>query len=195
MSKQCRNEWSKKYTSTNIKIKLIMKYRMMFENIRASKKISLYQLPRILDSINAPREENIVTTLPPRFIRKRGNVLHVGQEVVSVAVNEALIPYSLLFPCHLFLFRCSLGMRSSGMADGPRPFVTTINHPDAIFAGADGKTSRSSDYVRAHTRASRIRTCCTSGSSRCANAFRIFRISRDRLARWSAVFGDRVRIT
>lgn len=50
------------------------------------------------------------------------------------AVNE-VIPFSLLFLCHLFLVAV-LGMRSSGMADGSRPSVTTINYPDAIFARA-----------------------------------------------------------
>jgi len=60
--------------------------------------------------------------------------VRIGQEVVSVTVNEALMPFALLFLCHLF-FVAVLAMRSSGVADGPRPSVTTINHLNAIFAG------------------------------------------------------------
>lgn len=114
----------------------------MFENIiadwaRADKKILLYQLTQNsrLYQLSA-RGEYRYNATPVSFASER-TVLRAGQEVVSVAVNEALIPYPSpsFFPATYFSFAV-LGMRSSGMADGPRPSVTTINHPDAIFAGA-----------------------------------------------------------
>lgn len=65
--------------------------------------------------------------------------------MASAVVNE-VIPFSLLFPCHLFLVAI-LGMRSSGTADGSRPSVTTINYPDAIFARAMEKLLARFGYV------------------------------------------------
>lgn len=104
-----------------------------------------------------------------------------------MTVNE-VIPFSLLFPCHLFLVALFSELRSSGMADGSRPSVTTINYPRRNFRQSDGKT-RSSGYmhvVRAHTRA-HIRVAhpgSSRSSCRRANALRIFRIFRGQLGRW-----------
>jgi len=104
-----------------------------------------------------------------------------GQEVVSVTVNEALMPFALLFLCHLF-FVAVLAMRSSGVADGPRPSVTTINHLNAIFAGTMEKLLVRSvlcihhAYI-CHMYASHSLLCLR------ANVLRIFPISYGRLDR------------
>lgn len=89
-------------------------YCMMFENIvnnyrrLSSREQENFTLPinPEFSTLSTLRESRISLQRYPRFVRKRENVPHVGQEVVSVAVNEALIP-SLLFPWHLFLVRCS----------------------------------------------------------------------------------------
>lgn len=111
-----------------------------------------------------------------------------------MAVNEALISFSLLFPWHLFLVAVH-GMRSSGIADGPRPFVTTINHPDAIFVGAMEKLLARPTMCTlcAHTQCTymRVHICVVAHPVAVlrANALCIFRIFHGRLGRWPAILG------
>lgn len=75
--------------------------------------------------------------------------------MVSAAANEAPILFAPLFLCRLFLVAvlgnsvlpARLLMGQEGGEEG-RPSVTTINHPDAIFAGTMEKLARPAPCIR-----------------------------------------------